>query len=144
MEEHVINRITRREIPTVKTIYITQGYGTVLPLKVHDFDASTIKLEELPNNERKLYNVPFQLVDLEESTKTMQEFVISSIKHYTKNRLRESDPITQAFFDLGLQAANDKSVSGVRRTPRSQPILKVSSNILHSFIRCFTFGQPRE
>ncbi len=119
VEEHIINRITRRGISTVKTIYITQGYGTVLPLKVHDFDSSTINLEKVPNNERKLYDVPFQLVDLEESTKTMQSFVISSIKHYIKHRLRESDPITQAFFHLGLQASNDKSVSEVRHTPRS-------------------------
>ena len=144
IEEHIMNRITRRGIPTVQTIYITQGYGTILPLKVQDFDASSINLEEVPNNEKNLYNVPFQLVDVEESTKTMQNFVISSIKHYIKHRLRASDHVTQAVFDLGLQAANDKSVSEVGHTPKSQSMLTVSSNTLLSFIRCSTFGQPQE
>ena len=144
LEEHIMNRITRRGNAKVRSIYITQGYGTILPLEVQDFDASSINLEEIPNNERNLYNVPFQLVDVEDSTRTMQKFVISSIKHYIKDRLRTSDHITQALFDLGLQAANDKSVSEVRRTPRSQSILKIPSNTLLSSIRCSTFGQPRE
>ena len=144
IEEHVINRITGRGIPEVKTIYITQGCGTFLPLKVHKFDASTINLDEVPENESRLYTVPFQLVDVEESTKTMQNFVISSIKHYIKHRLRASDHLTQAFFDLGLQAANDKSVSEVRHTPSSQSMLKVSSNTLLSFIGYYSFGQPPE
>ena len=144
IEEHIINRITRMGNPTVQTIYITQGYGTFLPLKVHNFDASTINLEEVPINERKLYTVPYQLVDVEESTKTMHHFVISSIKHYIKHRLRASEHLTQAFFDLGLQATNDKSVSEVRHTPRSQSMLKVSSHKLLSFIGCSSFGQPQE
>lgn len=144
IDEHIIDRITRRGFPTVQTIFITQGYGTLLPLKVHDFDASTTNLEEVPINERKLYTVPFELVDVEESTKTMHHFVISSIKHYIKHRLRASDHVTQAFFDLGLQAANDKSVSEVRHIPGSQSILTVSSNTLLSFIGCSSFGQPQE
>ena len=106
IDETVLVRVDRRKCGADRTLLITQRYGEgLLPIVVREFDKSTINFDELPDDLKNVYDVPYQIVDLKKVKTDLVAFLANNIRSYIKEKVKPEDEITYWFFKLAWNLA---------------------------------------
>lgn len=89
----------------IKTLSLTQGYGTVLRLRVREFKPPQGDNEPLDSRGRSIYAVPWALADADDALSSVRTFLEESVDAYLDRYAHDFDEITRLVFS----AARDRS-----------------------------------
>jgi hypothetical protein len=84
------------------SIILSQGLGTTIPLKVTRFDSKSIQ-NSVAGDLGCLFCHPFALSDLDEATKSIQEFVHRSVSRYIDAKVNRDDKLTLKVFGAACE-----------------------------------------
>ncbi|KAL9616642.1 MAG: hypothetical protein Q9160_008498 [Pyrenula sp. 1 TL-2023] len=112
IDQTLIDRVDGRRRPGMRIIRITQKRGdAVLPIRVQEFDRSSINTQDMTEDEKFLYSVPFAIIDHKEAKRNTTDFIWKSIMHYVRGHIAQSDQISTWFFKLASQLVRSHSVT---------------------------------
>lgn len=79
----------------IKILDLTQGYGTVLHLRVREFKAPPDDINGVDSRGRSIYAVPWALTNAEEALSSVRTYIEESLDVYLDHYLQEFDEITR-------------------------------------------------
>ena len=100
LDDAIISRVSSW-VPGDKIAQLTQGYGTILRLRVRKFDPSTIDFTNLSDAEKHTYENPWGLCDIDQAEADIRKFIVESISQYIRSKIKtktDADDISSSFF----------------------------------------------
>jgi hypothetical protein len=107
----ILNPIKYWDIPEVKIIEVSQGFGAPLQLSVHSFSPSALQEEGIPEPARYMFSHPYGIVNLDEAETSIREFSIRNLGAYVAEKIEESDSLTTLMFQMACHMQHKVPVS---------------------------------